>query len=803
MKISKLFVLSLSLLLTACNPSTSSSSSSSSTSSSNSNPTSSTVSSSNSSTTSSTTSSTSTDSTETKKESIVINQVFGASNDGIVSHSFIELYNKSSETIDLSTYSIQYISSSDGKMDSWVKLDLQGKIEANNYYLIRGKQTTSTGENLNYVIPNGDISWDVELHNKGVSIALTNNHDLLTSSFKGDVLTLNNPNLVDLASCGGNDATKDQDPYAYEKEFSYLMSKKKGFIRKDFIDTNNNKADFFEINYSNDVEDSKLVRNSKGEKASKNITPSYTPVVTSSTKYQGYNNDKSSLNISEIARYNSNAMSIDGGSEEIVAYNAKNGFSYTVNGLKGVLSAVNILKEAKDEETLKDMKGTEIDVKSLVKDLDAEFNYYDMTSVSCSSNGDYLAVSLQDADYTKNGRVALFNVNLDGSLSSPKLFKVGVQPDCIKFSSDDKYIITADEAEPREGYSKDLIDPKGSVSVIDIKSEKVDIVDFTSFDSKRDELVKKNIIMKKDNLPSLDLEPEFIATNNDKVFVSLQENNAIAILNLETKAFENVVSAGFIDYSKQENAIDLVVEKTAPHYNPKTYKDTLGVRMPDGISTFTKDNKTYLLTANEGDAREWGDENLGTYYTSEAKKKELEALDKTTSDELKPLDTASQDGLDATKNYLFGGRSFTLFEVNNDNTLKEVYDSKNEFEKLTNEYIPDYYNASNDDNEIESRTLKKGTEPEFVTTGEVDNKLYAFVTLERISGVMVYDLSDISNIKYVNYVNSRDFTDPVKDDVSPEGLAFIPQTDKNSSMLLASCEVSGTLACYNLKGRKL
>ena len=177
--------------------------------------------------------------------------------------------------------------------------------------------------------------------------------------------------------------------------------------------------------------------------------------------------------------------------------------------------------------------------------------------------------------------------------------------------------------------------------------------------------------------------------------------------------------------------------------------------------------------------------------------------------------TEDYDGLDSTKDYLFGGRSFTLYEAT-DTGLREVFTSDDDFEALTADYLPDYFNTSNDNAVVDDRSGKKGPEPESVTVGTVDGHTYAFVALERTGGVMVYDVTDPAAVSYVNYINSRDFTSVVPGseeyddgeldkwvtggDVAPEGLAFIPAAESvtGEALLLAACEVSGTVAVYEL-----
>ena len=155
------------------------------------------------------------------------------------------------------------------------------------------------------------------------------------------------------------------------------------------------------------------------------------------------------------------------------------------------------------------------------------------------------------------------------------------------------------------------------------------------------------------------------------------------------------------------------------------------------------------------------------------------------------------DGLAQDKAYVFGGRSFSVYEVN-DAGIDLVYDSASDFERLTSEKLTANFNCSNDNTDLDDRSGKKGPEPETVVTGVVDGRNYAFIALERIGGVMIYDITDIDGVKFVNYINSRDFEDNIQGDVSPEGLCFVPAKDGKKAMLLAACEVSGTLAVYEL-----
>ena len=539
----------------------------------------------------------------------------------------------------------------------------------------------------------------------------------------------------------------------------------------------------------------------------------------------GYENGTAALNLTQIARYSAGQYNVDGGVMEIVAYNQATEWAYAINGQSGKLAAIPLagLTAGAHVEAL---TGTEIDVKALVEAEDSTFQYGDMTSVAISPDSTTLAAALQAQGSNDAGRVALFTCEEDGSLTLEALVETGAQPDMVTFAGD-SVVLTADEGEPREGYGENIADPKGSVTVVDVEAQESTVVDFSAFDSQRDQLAEDGIVLKKGSAPSVDLEPEYIAVSGGKAYVTLQENNAIAVLDIESQAFEGVYSAGFEDHST--TAIDL--DKKDDAYDPQTYESLLGIRMPDGIAAFTVEGTTYLVTANEGDAREWGDEDQGTFYLSEDERDFSEegvtsptgaitAENSGLEGKVVFFKTEDFDGLDPEKDYVFGGRSFTVFQAT-ENGLEEVFTSGDDFEALTAQYVPEYFNASNDNAVLDDRSGKKGPEAESVTVGTVDGKTYAFVALERTGGVMVYDVTDPEAITFVNYVNTRDFGTTVEGseeyedgeldkwvtggDVAPEGLLFLDaaSSPNGEPLLLAACEVSGTVAVYQLGSEDL
>ena len=521
----------------------------------------------------------------------------------------------------------------------------------------------------------------------------------------------------------------------------------------------------------------------------------------------GYENGNSSLDITMSAHYTSGSFNADGGVMEIVAYNKANGHAYAVNGQDGVLASIDIA--GGDTE----LSSVDIDVKALVSDSD--FTYGDMTSVAVSPDGSLIATALQDADYDEEGRIALFSSDSDGSIELLKVYEAGIQPDMVTFSPDGRYVLTADEGEPREGYGEN--DPEGSVTVVSLEDDIVSVIGFEAFDNPlaRKALSDKGIIMQKGTVPSEDFEPEYIAVGNNKAYITLQEANAVAVLDLDSMLFTGVYTVGLEDYS----IVPVDIDKKDDAYNPRTYETLRGIRMPDGIAYFSIAGNDYIVTANEGDAREWGDYlnederdfGDGDVSPTGAITAENSGLD----GKVVFLASNDYDGLDVGIDYLYGGRTMTIFRVD-DSGLEEVFTTADDAERITYSYLPEYYNASNDNAVLDDRSGKKGPEAEAVTVGEVNGRIYAFLALERTGGIMVYDVTEPENSKYVNYINTRDFTSIVSGseiyedgaldkwvtggDVAPEGLAFVSAEDSPSeeALLIAAFEVSGTVAVYTL-----
>lgn len=521
-------------------------------------------------------------------------------------------------------------------------------------------------------------------------------------------------------------------------------------------------------------------------KKTKILTGLLTLSMISSTAMTTLNaqDNRSSFNntMHEIANYNTNAGADgDGGVAEIVKYNKYNQTMYLVSGKTQSVHIVNLNNVNSNSNTT--LEATKTVTLESIGINDAG----DITSVDVSPDGKEIAIAIQHKDYDKNGYIARFDAN--GQLIS--IHEAGIQPDMITYSPDGSLILTANEGEPRQGYEAGTVDPKESITALDTNTNQSYDIDFTAFDSaeSRAALVADNVIIKKDTAPSVDFEPEYITISNDSLtaYVTLQEANSIATIDLTTKQVTRVDSLGFKDYSSGDNKVDLYKKDDA--INITNTDEFLGIYMPDGISSYEVDGKTYLLTANEGDSREWGD------YINEVEEKYGESESKIVT-----LNTDDYDGFDdLSKKYLFGGRSFSIIDAS---TMTMVSDSNGEFEEITAKLLPEYFNCSNDDISFEDRSGKKGPEPEDIKTMIIDGKVMAFIGLERIGGVMMYDVSDPTNPTYVDYLNLRDFSDDISGSVSPEGLCTVSAKDSptNKPMLIIANEVSGDVNVVEVAG---
>lgn len=429
--------------------------------------------------------------------------------------------------------------------------------------------------------------------------------------------------------------------------------------------------------------------------------------------------------------------------------------------------------------------------------------YGGITSIAVK-NG-IVAAASPNANPQLNGSVVFF----DTSGTFLKQVTVGALPDMITFSPDGTKVITANEGEPNDAYT---VDPEGSVSIIDISGgisnltqSNVTTLNFNAFDSQVAALAATGLRkVRTNNTLSQDLEPEYVTVSSDsqKAWVSLQENNAIAEINLATKTITNIWGLGKKDMSLPGNGFDASDnngEVLIANWPVKAYY------MPDGIQNFKVGSTHYIVTANEGDEKDLpgfserttvgantyildpsvfpqssilkASYNLGRFRVSNA--------------------TGNTDGdADFEEMAALGARSFSIF---NADTQQIVYDSGDRFERYIAANHPLIFNADNEANGIKSRSRAKGPEPEGVALGTIAGQTYAFITLERTGGVMVYNVTDPNNPTFTDYKHSR-MTSAYGGDNGPEGIIYIApeNTTTGKGYVVIANEISGTLSMYEI-----
>lgn len=522
---------------------------------------------------------------------------------------------------------------------------------------------------------------------------------------------------------------------------------------------------------------------------------------------------KTTIELSVVGSYRTDIF--DAGAAEIVAHDPSNQRLFVVNSADSMVDVLDIQDPA-------------MPVKLATIDASTE----GANANSVAVHGDLVAVAIEAAIKQDPGKVVFYNAT---DLNKVGEVQVGALPDMVTFTPDGSKALVANEGEPSDDYSND---PEGSISIIDLSNGAAAAVvvtaDFHDFDGDEDDLRAQGIrIFGPGASASQDFEPEYIAVAPDgaTAWVTLQENNAVAELDLATNAVTRVLPLGFKDHSVAGNELD---PSNRDLNDDPGNKDgairianwpVLGMYQPDALASYEVDGATYYVTANEGDARDYGafSEELrlkdftlaaGAFddYPKLQEDHELGRLNSTwtlgISNDCDPYAAGAgnyKDDAEANCEYdtlyAYGARSFSIWSA--DGTL--VFDSGSQFEDITAEQLPEFFNATNDENNFDNRSDDKGPEPEGIALGMINDQTFAFIGLERVGGIMVYDVTEPVAPEFVQYINNRDFSVSEVDlqagmagDLGPEGLVFISADNSPTGepLLAVGNEVSGSTTLY-------
>lgn len=474
---------------------------------------------------------------------------------------------------------------------------------------------------------------------------------------------------------------------------------------------------------------------------------------------------------------------------EIVVYNSESKKLFTTSAVAGFLDVIDF-SDPTEPEVLQS-----IDMNS----------YGGVTSVAVK-NG-IVAVASPNAEEHLDGSVVFFDT--DGTFI--KQVTVGALPDNISFTPDGTKVLTANEGQPNSDYT---IDPEGSVSIIDVTGGVANLTQnnvttllFTAYNSQETALIASGVRkLKLSSTLSKDLEPEYITTSADskKAWVTLQENNAIAEINLENNSIADVWALGTKDINAVGNGFDISDnnnEILIANWPIKTYY------MPDAVANYSVNGVNYIVTANEGDEKEYT--GFVERTTVGAASYELDATAYPQAAILKKahnagrfrvtsFDGKNEAGTAYNQMFAVGSRSFSIF---NADTKEIVFDSGDDFEMYTASApsISALFNSDHEDNSPKSRSRAKGPEPEGVTVAEIAGRTFAFISLERVGGVMVYDVTNPTAVKFVDYNNSRSVS-AYEGDHGPEGITHIKAADSpdGKDYIIVANEISGTLTIFEV-----
>ncbi|NRQ41839.1 alkaline phosphatase [Rheinheimera sp. YQF-2] len=464
--------------------------------------------------------------------------------------------------------------------------------------------------------------------------------------------------------------------------------------------------------------------------------------------------------------------------------------------------------------------------------------------------GDLLAIAVAAPVKTDNGAVLFYSLNASGVGTLVKAVAAGALPDMLTFTPDGSKVLVANEGEPDTDYNAD---PEGSISVISltdgIPADVAQTINLTTdivfssdllsagdydTDAKRRALLQTAGVKfagPAGTTVAQDLEPEYItvAADSKKAWVSLQEANAIGIIDLEAMTIE-VKALGVKDWGQY--LIDYTNEDEVASFRklPNVY----GLYQPDSIASYQWNGATFIVSANEGDSRDWD------AYSEDIRAADIidpDELNKTFSTELQALydATGGDDGLGrlkvtaalvdpdndgvVEKLYAYGGRSFSIWDQN----VNMVYDSGDDFGRISAAILGNNFNSAHTENKGDNRSDDKGGEPEAIDVGTIEGRTYAFIAQERSGDLFVYDVTNPFQASFVSHYINRNFSAdfeldddlaepcdtaegmdctevPLAGDLGPESIKFVPAADSpnGNPLLLIGNEVSGSVTVYQV-----
>ncbi|MFE4463593.1 choice-of-anchor I family protein [Oerskovia sp. NPDC056781] len=546
------------------------------------------------------------------------------------------------------------------------------------------------------------------------------------------------------------------------------------------------------------------------------------------------------VTLSPLGTYSTGQL--DESAAEIVAFHAASTRLFVVNAQSGKVDVLDARDPSAPTRLFELAVGGTASADDSVVAADAVVN-----SVAIRPDG--LAVAaVESGTKTDDGWLVLFDaaapVTTPGAAPANAILgavRVGALPDMVTFSPDGSRIAVANEGEPADDYS---VDPEGSVSIVAAPANlasatqaDVRTATFHAFEAGGTRPLPAGVRVfggreaagtgTPERPVSENLEPEYIAwdATGTVAYASVQEANALAVVDVASATVTDLLPLGTQDHLAASKGLDASDKDGRIDIRAWPVK---GLYQPDTIASYQAGGATYLVTANEGDSRDWAG------YSEVKRVKDLgkkgvpglcadafssfvgapgnpaTLADLTADSHVGRLNVSTASGLRADGScyeelYSYGSRSFSIWSTDG----RQVFDSGDAFEQLVASVEPDFFNSNHTESGFDGRSDDKGPEPEGLTLGEVGGRTYAFIGFERVGGIAVYDVTDPAHATYVSYVNHRDFSVSAEatperlaeaGDLGPEGLTFVPASDSptGAPLLAVGNEISGTTTFYGV-----
>jgi hypothetical protein len=552
-------------------------------------------------------------------------------------------------------------------------------------------------------------------------------------------------------------------------------------------------------------------------------------------------NPPSAVSLTLLGRYNSGQFGVNAAAS--VAYYGGNRTAFIANRHRNLVEVLSLTNPA-TPTTLAALDASAAAATALSRPMGAVAAVATYDDPIATNDRDRIAVTVYGQGLTSNGAVVIYKA-ADRSVLA--VLQTGVGPTAVTFSQDGRFVVTADKGAPAPDYS---VDPEGSISVVDLTPTPVapattappaiTVLDFRAFNvsgitpiptTSRETEVLGDVRFtgRAGATRAIDFDPQAVSTAvNARAYVSLQENNALATVALNPARIETIVGLGSMDFSTATNTMDA---SDADGGGALTARPVRGFRQPGALVAYRNSDEVLLMTANTGAPRQ----RPGFDETTRAATLNLDATVFPTAATLQQnanigrlVVSATEGNAAATTTPAPGvpqdpdietifafGAPFSVVRT----TGFPVFDSGNDFERITLQRLTTNFNSAADANGTgDTRSDDQGPAPKAVAIGQIEGAAFAFIGLSEVGGIMVYAMDTNLRVgRFLEYKNDRSYTvgvsnpdgnadgapdsNPEAGDLGPTQMVFVPVSASPTadSLLLVANAVSGSTTIYAVR----